>query len=134
MQAGIGAAPAPAREAEKTFYQGNGVTVTSTRFIVPGQTYAMASVTSVRFERIPPKRGAPILITIIGFLVLMFPEGRWFGVTLLVFGILWLLLLKTNCAVALSSASGEVRAIKSTDSDFITGIVDALNDAIVYRR
>jgi hypothetical protein len=46
----------------------------------------------------------------------------------------WLVLVKPEFAVALSSASGEVHAIKSKKSDFIIGIVSALNEAIVYRR
>lgn len=131
-----GAAVAPARtpEAEKTFLESGAVTVTNTRFIVPGQTYAMSGVTSVRFERVEPKRGWPIFITLVGLLLLASDALRAFGVILLVIGIAWLVLVKTDFAVALSSASGEVRAIKSKDSAFINGIVNALNEAIVYRR
>jgi hypothetical protein len=131
-----GAAVAPARtpEAEKTFLENGGVTVTNTRFIVPGQTYAMSGVTSVRFERIEPKRGIPIFLVIVGLFLLASPEIRGFGVFLLIVGIIWLVVLKADFAVALASASGEVRAIKSKDSSFINGIVNALNEAIVYRR
>jgi hypothetical protein len=57
-----------------------------------------------------------------------------FGLFLLAIGILWLVCQKTKYAVALNSASGEVRAITSENSEYISGIVKALNDAIVYRR
>lgn len=121
-------------EAEKTFLQNATVTVTNTRFIVPGQTYAMAGVTSVRFERIEPKRGWPVFFIIVGFLLLLIPEARPVGVVLLLIGVPWILLVKATFAVALTSASGEARAITSKDSQLISGIVDALNKAIVYRR
>jgi hypothetical protein len=131
---GTAAAVAPTPEREKTFLEKGGVAVTNTRFIVPGQTYAMAGVTSVRFERIEPKRVWPLLLTLVGLVCLGFPDTRGFGVLLLVVGILWLVLVKADFAVVLSSASGEVRAIKNKDSEFINSIVRALNDAIVYRR
>jgi hypothetical protein len=131
----VAAAPTPAREAEKTFLQERGVTVTSTRFIVPNQTYAMAGITSVRFERVEPKRGWPIAFILTGLLfAVVSADSRGFGILLLVIGVIWIALLKTKYAVALRSASGEVRAVQETDSNFINGIVAAVNEAIVYRR
>ena len=127
-------ATAPALEGEKTFLQTEGVTVTNSRFIVPGETYAMAGVTSVRFERISPNRTMPICLIFLGLLFALVPEAREFGFFLLVIGVPWLLLLRPQFAVALRSASGEIRAIKSKKSEFVRGIVDALNNAIVYRK
>jgi Family of unknown function (DUF6232) len=95
----------------------------------------MAGVTSVRFVRIDPKRGWPVSLAVIGFLLtLASSESRGFGILLLVIGIAWVVALKPEFAVALSSASGEVHAIKSKQSDYINGIVSALNEAIIYRR
>lgn len=130
----VSVATAVAQEREKVFYQGGDVTVTSSRFIVPGQTYAMSGVTSVRFERIDPKRGWPLFIVVVGLLLLVAPDTRGLAVFLLLVGMVWLAVLKTEYAVALRSSSGEVRAIKNTNSEFISGIIGALNEAIVYRR
>ncbi len=121
-------------ETEKTFLQNATVTVTNTRFIVPGQTYAMAGVTSVRFVRIEPRRVGPLLLIALGLLFVLIPEARPVGVLLLLIGAAWIVLVKATFAVALTSASGEARAITNKDSQFISGIVNALNQAIVYRR
>jgi len=102
--------------------------------MVPNQTYAMAGVTSVRSERIEPKRGWPIFLLVIGFLLLFISEVRGVGVVLVLIAIAWLIVLKPTFAVALRSASGETRAIQSQDSAFISSVVEALNQAIVYRR
>jgi hypothetical protein len=45
----------------------------------------------------------------------------------------WFLLQKTNYQVMLSSASGNQDALTSTDETFIDRVVQALNDAIVFR-
>jgi hypothetical protein len=119
---------------ERTFLRNETVTVTNTRFIVPGQTYAMAGVTSVRFERINPNPIWPILFIVLGVLLLFISETRIFGVLLMLIGGPWLFLLKPTFAVALHSASGEARAVTSRDAQFISRIVEALNQAIVYRR
>lgn len=130
----VAVAVAPARDAEMTFLQKDGVRVTSTRFIVPGQTYAMAGVTSVRFETVEPNQFAPIVLLLIGLLLAFIQAIRPLGVLMVVGGIVWLVCLKKRYAVRLSSASGEVRAIEHTDSNYINSIVSALNEAIVYRR
>lgn len=128
-------AAAPARESEKTFLQERGVTVTSTRFIVSNQTYAMAGITSVRFEQVEPKRGWPSAFILVGLMIaIVSADARGFGILPLAIGVIWIALLKTRYAVALRSASGEVRAVQDTDSKFINGIVAAVNEAIVYRR
>ena len=93
----------------------------------------MAGVTSVRFEKIDPKRGGAILLIVIALLLLIGPT-RGFGALLLVLGIAWIVTPKPEFAVTLNSASGEVRAIQRKNSQLINGIVKALNDAIVYRR
>ena len=38
---------------ETTFFNEGGLTVTNSRFVVPGQTYAMSGVTSIRTEEYP---------------------------------------------------------------------------------
>lgn len=51
----------------------------------------------------------------------------------LAIGIAWFILNKPKYSVVLSSASGEAEALTSKDSDFISRIVKALNEAIIAR-
>lgn len=119
-------------ETEKTFLSTQGATVTNTRVIVPGKTYAMAGITSVRSTVVPAKRGWAIFTALVGLICL--PTGAYgFGILLLVIGIAWAVSLKDRHAVALSSASGEVHAVVSKDAGYISQIVQAVNEAIVYR-
>lgn len=125
---------APARDAEMTFLQKDGVRVTNTRFIVPGQTFAMAGVTSVRSVKIEPNRKWAFVSIVFGGLFLMIPSSRVLGLLLLIAGTVWAVVVKPTFAVALNSASGEHHAITSSSTEYINSIVTALNEAIVYRR
>jgi hypothetical protein len=113
---------------------GDGVKVTSTRFILPSQVFAMAGVTSVRVDCIHAKRGAALTFFMIGALCLVIPRTRLLGFILIALGGLWLYGPKDEYAVFLTVASGEVRAITSKNEQYIREIVKALNEAIIYRR
>ena len=130
----VAVAVAPARDAEMTFLQKEGVRVTSTRFIVPGKTFAMAGVTSVRSVTIDPDRKWPSVLIIVGIIFLLVESTRILGGMLLVGGIVWIAMQKPTFAVGLSSASGEAHAITDENEESIKSIVNALNEAIVYRR
>jgi hypothetical protein len=39
---------------EQIFFNAEGVAVTNTRFVVPGETYALSGISSVRLEREEP--------------------------------------------------------------------------------
>jgi hypothetical protein len=131
--------------AEQAFFNGGEITVTRTRFMVHGQTYAMQGVTSIRrvIEE-PSKKGAIIaivvgaIITLISFGVISDSLGGGFmtlliGVGILAAGILWLRSLKDTFIVMLTSASGETRALSSPDEQFVSQIVAALNNALIAR-
>jgi RNA polymerase subunit RPABC4/transcription elongation factor Spt4 len=120
-------------ETEKTFLSTQGATVTNTRIIVPGKTYAMAGITSVRSTEITPNRGWAILTAIVGILCLIGGAIGW-GIFLLAAGVIWAVALKNTYAVAVNSASGEIQAVVSKDEGYITSIVQAVNEAIVYRN
>jgi hypothetical protein len=120
-------------ETEKTFLSTQGATVTNSRIIVPGKTYAMAGITSVRSTVIGAKRGFPILVALVGVFLLFIQQPVW-GVVLLVGGIAWAFALKDTHAVAINSASGEIQAVVSKDATYISSIVQAVNEAIVYRN
>ena len=99
---------------ETELFNGGNVIVTDLRFIVGSQTYAMRAITSVKGIEITP--------SIFGRL---FNQKSIFG---------RLFNQKSTFAVVLFTAGGEVRAIKSTDSNFIGDVLEALNKAIVVRR
>jgi hypothetical protein len=119
---------------ERTFYSGAGVTVTNSRFIVPGQMYTMHGVTSIRSTVTPPSRTGPIILAVVGFLFLLAGDSAMVMGLLLIGGaIFWWMQQKPEYAVVLSSASGEARALTSTDKSFISQVVSALHEAIVSR-
>lgn len=136
-RAAAAAAAAPAQE--KTFYQDTTVVVTNSRCIVAGQTYAMSGITSVRPFTEVPSKGGPILLIIVGALLVMggFGQSSVFGVVLgiitVAVGIAWYKSKKDIYHVVVHSASGESRLIHSIDRSYITSIIAALNEAIVYR-
>ena len=45
----------------------------------------------------------------------------------------WSFLKKSEFSILLSSASGQVKALSSQDGQFITKVVNALNEAIFHR-
>lgn len=145
---GLSAAAAqPARTQEKTFFNAGGITVTTARFVVPGQTYAMSGVTSVQSIVRHPSRKGPFWMIVIGLFCLLAAifvnnqpnnqEGRVgagvLGAFLLVIGIIWWNSKRPVYAVRLTSASGETEACSSTDESHVDAIVNALNEAIVHR-
>ena len=119
---------------EKSFFNEGGGSVTNARFIAQGQTYAMSGITSVKSFRQDPSRKGPIILGIVGLLIM---TG---GGSAIIVGLLfiagaaaWWFLPQPEFSVLLSSASGEVKALASKDGQFITSVVNALNDAIVHR-
>jgi hypothetical protein len=120
---------------ETIFFDGGGVKVTNARFIVHAQTYAMNGVTSVKSLVIPPNRGGAIIGILIGLAILFAASGgtKLLGVAVIA-GCAWFLTqLKDTHVVVLSSASGEVKALEAQDSEFIGGVIAALNDALIHR-
>lgn len=120
-------------ENEKVYFEEGDVTVTKARFIVPGQTYAMSGITSVKAGFDQPLKG-PAILGGIGVIGMFSGEvGAIIICLLLVAGaILWFIKGKKHIVI-LSSASGEAEALSSTNAGFIGRIIAALNDAIVGR-
>lgn len=135
---GAAAKMAPVRE-EKMILDQEGITISNSRFIVNGQTYAMSGITSVRSTVFHPSKMWPILMILFGvwgvcaFLFLQEYGGIVVGLGILAIGILWLRSKKPTYAVKLTSSSGEVQACSSQDEEFVVKIVNAINDAIVHR-
>jgi hypothetical protein len=136
--AATGTAPA----IEKTFYHDQTVLITNSRCIVAGQTYAMSGITSVRpFTEEPPK-GWPVLVVIIGLMWALvslanLPNalgGLVFALAMIGLGVMWFKSKKDIYHVVVHSASGESRLIHSLDQDYISKIIVALNEAIIFRN
>lgn len=120
---------------EKAFFNQGNVSVSSARFIVDGQTYAMNGVTSVKTGRKDPSRWGPIILGIVGLVSLggAAAGSVILGLTLIGLAVFWWTKQKPELSVVLSSASGEAQALKSKDAEFINGVIEALNSAIIHR-
>lgn len=116
---------------ENSFFDEGGVTVTNARFIVSAQTYAMSGITSVKSIKESPSIKGPIILCILG--LFLFKEVPIGAIILVAIAIAWFILNKPKYSVVLSSASGEAEALTSKDSDFISRIVNAINEAIISR-
>ena len=132
--------------AEKVFFDVGGVKVTNARFIVNQQTYAMASVSSVKVsstDRTPSKSGA-VWTCIFGALSLAASFGvtndnSWLsaigGIVLLAVGIIWYRSIKPKFEykLILTTSSGENTALTSFDLKDIRRVEHALNEAVIFR-
>ncbi len=75
-----------------------------------------------------------IILAVIGFLCLMAGKAAILMGLLMIGGaIFWWTRQKPDFTVVLNSASGEARALTSTDGAFITRVVDALHQAVAAR-
>ena len=119
--------------AEMTFLDEGGVTVTNARFVVPAQTYAMSGITSVKSLKHTPSIKGPVILGLIGLAGLGGKDTTIVALIFLAAGIAWFILNKPKYSAVLRSASGEAEALTSKDSDFISRIVKALNEAIISR-
>ncbi len=116
---------------EQSFLSEGEITVTTTRFIVPSQTYAMSGITSVKSSYDPANRLYPIVCGVIGLLCMVpAPFAAFFFI---VIAIIWWIGQKTTYHVVLTTASGEAKALTSTNKQFIAKVIEALNNAIVAR-
>lgn len=130
---------------EKVFFDAHNIKVTNARFIVHKQTYAMASVNSVKVgwtDKTPPKSGA-LFFCILGALMLLASLGNlkeiWLlaaiGAGMLIWGVKWYSSIKPlfEYKLILTTSSGETTALTSFSEPDIRVVEDALNNSIVYR-
>jgi hypothetical protein len=141
--------PLSTAQGEECFLNEGGITVTKTRFMVHGQTYALANITSVSAAKIPAKRGGAqfflvvgILASALGVLAIAMGDSDVRGaalflvaVGLVIAGVAIIALrgLKDTYAVILNTAGSEMKTCVSRDPGFISRVVAALNEAIVAR-
>lgn len=116
---------------EEVFYQDENVLISHTRMTLGGTTYATANITSVSTYRLKPSRKLEIIMGLIGLAVIF----NDFFVGLILIGLAGLIfyMKKTKYIVKLSSNASEKDALRSTNKDYIYKIVEAINNAIIYR-
>ncbi len=117
---------------EKTFFEYEDVKVTNTRFVTGSETFAMSNVTSVKALVNTPNRLWGILAVLVGLAIAF--SGQYVLGGLVVSGAtLYLYMQKTVYHVMLNTSGGETSALKTYQLEYITKVVKALNEAIVYR-
>jgi len=139
MQGGYG----PPQRQEITFFAEQGVQVTSSRFVVHGQLYPLAGITSVAPFTTPPKRlGLVALAAVFGFFTLASLGSlisRGAVLPLLVFAVLTALCIwgirrqKATHGVLIATAGMQVKALTSPDVAFVQQVVGALHQAVASR-
>lgn len=121
---------------EPTLFADNIVTVTRTRAIIAGTTYAMANITSVRTFVEERPVGVVVLASILmvcgGGLGMVLAEA-WavFGVGLLI-AVLWFF-IKPKHWVRIATAGVESNAAFSHDPAWTAAVVGAISHAIISR-
>lgn len=120
-------------QVEKIFLQDNNVYVSQSRFISSGKTFAMRNISSVSNHKIEKSKTAQIIIIIIGLLLLFSEELMWWGFALAILGGIWLHFVKNEYSVRIQSNSGEADGLISNDEKYIQNVVNAINEAIIFR-
>jgi len=124
---------------ERTYFQQGDVTVTSARFIVGSQTFAMRNITSVQTVETEPDSPYPGYLMMLGgalaiggFANSSITAGI-LGVVIAAAGGYWSWQQTSTFSVVLTTAAGEVSAYTSQNRKFIAATVEALNLSIVER-
>jgi hypothetical protein len=128
---------------EEVIYSDNTVSVSTSRIVIGGTTYALRNITSVKMTFAPAKTGCAIALIVLGALIFVvgLAQGGQTVIGSLLggaiiggLGFLWFRSCKTDYFVAIASSSGEVRALTSKDKSYVEKIVAAINDAIIQYR
>jgi hypothetical protein len=123
---------------EQEIYKDEIVTVTTTRAILGGTTYAVANITSVRQLQEPGALGVVMLglaLAVVGGALLDFLGSTAVALALggVAIAIGGLIVRKPRHWVLVGTAGAESRAIFSYDKSWTTSVVEALNQAIIDR-
>ena len=123
---------------EKIFFEYEDVKVTNSRFINGASTYAMAGITSIKLREKKP-RMLDVFICILLVLILLFKaaENNEYLIPAILLAILAFYFYKkkkTLYAIILATSGGETEALLSNQLNYTTQVVNALNEAIIYRE
>lgn len=131
--------PPPPQSEEDTYYSDNRVTVTRSRIMMGGKTYALRNITCVRMTFTPPRIGGFILLALLGIVTLFYgffvdakaPTGFYLlGSIMILGGYLGIISAKNVFHVDLASTAGEVHALSSNNKVYVEKIVLTINRAI----
>jgi hypothetical protein len=123
---------------EKPLFHDDLAIITSTRAILGGTTYAIANVTSVRYQA----QAATWVFVLIGFLLaligaFLFNVSATHSIIITLVGLAGsvtaLAMRKTKHWVVIGTAGSERRAVFSHNQYWTTNVVEALNQAIIDR-
>lgn len=118
---------------EIVFFDWENIKVTNARLMINEHTYAINNITSVKTEK-QPSQLSFFFAAIIISLVILLAASYWVGGVLIIFSV-WLLvhtIRNPTYSLMLRTASGENRALQTTNKEFMDNLVEALNDAIVH--
>lgn len=117
---------------ERVFFQGDGASVTSSKIVIGGNTYATRNVGSVRVEFKPASRGVGIAMAVIGVFA-MFSTAPAFGLILAVAGAVIAMVAKSRSKLLLMAGGGESMALESSDVKYVNDLHMAIVEAISVR-
>jgi hypothetical protein len=143
---------------DKVIYtDGRGITVTDSTFQVNKTSYRISGITKHGLMIIRPERVPGLLLLIVGFLVAMVgilnlipasfiadmrfgdqdvsanTVAVWSGAAIALIGLLILAIVRERYAVRIATAEGEKNAVVSDKKEYISQIVNALDDAFNTR-
>lgn len=124
---------------ETTILEEGEVTITSARAIIGTKTYAISDILSATLTRDSSMVGCLILTLISGaFLLglLSLGGGSGYRVAAFIFlgaAIVVGILAQPSYIVQIRSVSGNTDVLRSMDQDYLQRVVDAINDALMYR-
>ena len=116
---------------EKVFFQNQKVTVTNARYVVHSKTYAIRNISSVVAKEVTKSRALPILFFFVG--ILSFAIMNEIAIVVIVCSIIWLLLIRNEYSVYISTNAGEIESCTSENETFIQTVAYALEQAIIYK-
>lgn len=118
----------------KIFFSDGGIHISNRRVIASGKIFLLQDILSVKLGIARPKRGLSIFSILIG-LALLLDEGGLFviGGFSIFLGIVAWMSARTKFVVSLHTASGEHRALSSSDRVYIEKVIHALDAALVNR-
>lgn len=132
--------------AEHIYFDTPAATVTSSRLVLPGETYSISNITSVKNAELRPSLFGPAILclaavvlgAVLGYEIGGESAGALAGIffaalAVTVAMIIWRLARSDRFAVMLGTAGGEVRALVTEDQALVQEISDALNQAIADR-
>lgn len=124
---------------ETTILEEGEVRITNARAILGTKTYAISDILSVTITRDSSMVGCLILTLISGaFLLglLSLGGGSGYRVAAFIFlgaAIVVGILAQPSYIVQIRSVSGNTDVLRSMDQDFVQRVVEAINDALLYR-